>query len=368
MRISVDAKELSKVLSRAQKFAPTGNVVLPVLQTLKLAVKGSVLEVSATNMTSHATGRLNGEDAEDGTVLVSAKLLASLAQSLTAEVKLHLDGSSLKVLAGKAKYSLAVQADPEQFPIQGAPEADATRIEVDGDELSSALAAVVFAASKDETRPVLMGVHFSRAKQGDALHLLATDGVRASQATVPAAGVPEGLSLTVPAAALRRLPLEGGPVVLIPSETSLYIQAGGWDYRIALLEGNYPEVARLLPQEVSVKAVLRTNRQGLRQAASRLSVLEAPNVRLAIEKGSGELVLTSNVPEIGNAHEAMEVGEDWRDQEETKLEVALNPAFLAQALETLEEDQVEMWMVSSHHPIILVGRARRHDILPVVVG
>ena len=366
MRLSVDAQGLSKTLARAARFAGGSNA-LAMQQAFKLVVSGNVLEVSATDLTIAATGRVTGDEGEDGMALVSAKLLAALTKSLSGKVELRLEGDTLSVRSGKAKYALAALANPERFPRLGAPEADATRVALDVDDLSSALAAVVFAASKDETRPVLMGVRFSRAEQGDALHLLATDGIRVSQATVPIAGVPENFGLTVPATALRRLPLDGQSVTLVPSGKMLYLQAGDWEYQITLMEGEYPQVLRQLPAESDAKAVVRVSRQGLRQAAARMRVIETGYIRLNVGRESGELILTGTSPQVGNAYEVLEAKLRWQGHEDG-LQVALNPAYLAEALEALEEDEAELRIVGSLNPVTLIGRARRHDILPVAAS
>lgn len=273
MRLSVDAQGLSKTLARAARFVGGSNT-LPMQQAFKLVVSENVLGVSATDLTVAAAGRIAGDEGEDGTVLVNAKLLAALTKSLSGKVDLRLEGDTLRVRSGKAKYALAAWTNAERFPRLGAPGADAPRVELDGDDLSSALASVVFAAAKDETMPVLMGVRFSRAEQGDALHLLAAHGVRVSQATVPAVGLPENFALTVPAAALRRLPLDGQSVILVPSGKMLYLQAGDWEYQIALMEGEYPQILRQLPAESDAKAVVHVSRQGLRQAAARMRLIE----------------------------------------------------------------------------------------------
>lgn len=366
MRISVDAQALSKVLARAAKFVATGATALPVLQAFKLAVKGTLLEASATNLTADATGRLSGEDTEDGAVLVSAKLLAALAKSLSGKIHLQVDGDSLKLRAGKAKYSLAVVANPDQFPQAAEPREDASHIEVDGEELESALAAVTFAASKDEMRPMLQGVRFQKAEKRGTLHLIATNGVRVAQAFLPAAGIPKEFGLTVPAAALRRLPLGGGPITLLLGETSLYVHADGWEYRVSLLEGEYPQVLRLLPSEGSAGAVAKVSRQGLRQAVSRVELLGGSYLRLAIQPGVAEAAITSNEPAVGNAQEVLDAKLSWPAEAEG-LQVALNPAFLVEALDALEDDEAELRIVGDRNPVTLIGRSRRHDILPLMV-
>lgn len=86
-----------------------------------------------------------------------------------------------------------------------------------------------------------------------------------------------------------------------------------------------------------------------------------------MSRDSGELVLTGTSPQVGNAHEVLAARPHWHDQE-SGLQVALNPAYLAEALEALEEDEAELRIVGSLKPVALIGRARRHDILPVATS
>jgi DNA polymerase-3 subunit beta len=143
-------------------------------------------------------------------------------------------------------------------------------IELDAQTLRRALARVIPAAERDDSRPVLAAVLFSFGADGATL--AAADGFRLAytrlaiatetrQALVPVRAATEALRLCGEA--------DTAQLVLHPNGQGLWLVAGAAGLHTRLVAGQFPDVAALLPaawrtQVIVERAALRA---ALRQAA-----------------------------------------------------------------------------------------------------
>lgn len=113
------------------------------------------------------------------------------------------------------------------------------------------MAAALFAAPNDVT-PVLTGVQLET--EDGALRILSSDRKVAYHALVDADGAEAGTSALVPAKAVadavRTLLKTKEPIILTIEGSSWSLSAGGQTFTGATIDGNFPPLRRLFPQEV----------------------------------------------------------------------------------------------------------------------
>src|SRR5699024_9653744 len=106
-----------------------------------------------------------------------------------------------------------------------------------------------------------------------------------------------------------------------------------------LLDGNYPETSRLIPEEE--KTVMHVNTRDLLHTIDRASLLAKEDrnnvVRLTTLEGNTAIQMSSNSPEIGHVEEEMAV--DSISGEE--LKISCSPKYMMDALKAIESDEVK---------------------------
>ena len=182
MRVSVLQENLYKGLatvSRAMQSRPT----LPILANVLLSTDDSRLQLSATNLELGITAWIGAKVEQDGSITVPAKTLQELVATLPPErVDIDLDVRTLTMhLRCGAKSANIKGMDATEFP--RVPEFDAERhaIAVKGNVFKEMIDQVVFAAAKEDNRPILTGILMRF--EGDVLTLASADGYRLSVRT-----------------------------------------------------------------------------------------------------------------------------------------------------------------------------------------
>ncbi len=158
MRVSVLQENLYKGLatvSRAIQSRPT----LPILANVLLSTDDARLQLSATNLELGITAWIGAKVEQDGSITVPAKTLQELVATLPPErVDIDLDVRTLTMhLRCGAKSANIKGMDATEFP--RVPEFDAEHaIAVKGDVFKEMIDQVVFAAAKEDNRPILTGI------------------------------------------------------------------------------------------------------------------------------------------------------------------------------------------------------------------
>lgn len=281
MKLTVHRDVFAEAVSFAVKLLPQ-RTTLPILSGVLMNAHGGSLTLSSFDYEVSARTTVSADVAQDGQVLVSGRLLSDIAQRLPQQdVHLELDGSSIKVLCGTAKFSLLTMP-LEEYP--QLPEVSGQVGEVSGQEFSDAIAQVSPAASRDDVTPVITGVllHLN----GSELSLMATDRYRVAVRNVKWAS---SESLTdVSALVPSRTLAEVGKTFHNAESVTVTISTGGDRELVAfsaadrtvtslLIKGSFPPVQRLFPETIDNYAVVNTAE--LIEATRRVSLVierEAP--------------------------------------------------------------------------------------------
>ena len=131
----------------------------------------------------------------------------------------------------------------------------------------------------------------------------------------------------------------------------------------ALVQGNFPKYADVIPQQCTHKATLKT---GEFEHSVRLTALltneESRGVKLSFQ--DKQLVLSSRTPEAGEAEVTCPI-----TLEGEPLDMAFNPAFLIDALRVMETDEITFEMSAALKPaVIKSGTDFLYVVMPVELG
>ena len=354
MKFRVERDVLADAVTWTARTLPTRPPV-PVLAGVRIeADTAGTLHLSSFDYEVSARSEIAAEVSEPGVVLVSGRLLAEISRSLPAKpVDVVLEGTKVTVTCGASRFTLLTMPVDEYPALPVMPSISGT---VDGDELTQAVAQVTVAASRDDTLPLLTGVRMEI--EGEKITLLATDRYRLALRELSWRPATPDMSVValVRARTLSDVSksLGGSQTVNIALATGTGVdligfEAAGRHTTSLLVDGDYPAVRRLFPDETPIHAVVSTH--ALAEAAKRVALVAERNTPIRLSFTQGQVVLDAGQGDDAQASEALEsvlVGED--------ISVAFNPQFLQDGLSALTTDFVRLSFTHPNKPVEFTGQ------------
>ncbi len=172
MKFIVSSSYLLKQLQVLGGIINTNNT-LPILDHFLFQLDGNALTVSASDLETTISSKLDVESNETRSICIPARLLLDTLktfpeQPLTFTVE---DNNTIEISSNHGKYALAYAAG-EEFP-SAVELKDPTTTIVQGDILATAISKTIFASGNDDLRPVMSGVFFQFSSE--SLTFVATD-------------------------------------------------------------------------------------------------------------------------------------------------------------------------------------------------
>ncbi len=344
MRVVVSQGELEDKLNMASK-AIAKKSVKPILAGFLFDI-GEDFRVCATDMETavKATVVANEIDGQ-GRFVIEASMILDIVKNLPDDtVVLELEGDTLEVYSGRSHFSLATM-DASEFPELMTADVE-NFIEMDTSILDEMIDKVIYAAATDEFMKNLNGVYWELSK--DNLRLVASDGFRL--ALMDQAIEATDLSFLVSLKSMKELQ----NVISNTSEPSvklrydgkrLSVQAGDVEVTMRVVDADFPDYRRVLPQDFNTRAVV--SRDDVLDALKRVMVIAkrgSDAVKVTLQEGT--LIMTSRSPDYGEATEEVEA-----DVEGQEITAAFNPKFLTEAIRRVDTPEVELLFVSETAPL-----------------
>ncbi|MFC4554797.1 DNA polymerase III subunit beta [Georgenia faecalis] len=354
MKLRVERDVLAEAVTWTARSLPARPPV-PVLAGVRLeATREGTLTLSSFDYEVSARSEITADVEDGGVVLVSGRLLADICKSLPARpVELTLDGSKVILTCGASRFTLLTMPVDDYPALPSMPETSGT---IEAGALTEAVAQVSIAASRDETLPLLTGVRVEI--EGEKLTLLATDRYRLAMReltwhpAVPSMSAVALVRARTLSDVAKSLTSAGSVEVALQTDAAASLvgfQAGGRRTTSLLVEGDYPPVRRLFPEQTTTHAVVST--PALVEAARRVSLVAERNTPIRLTFAEGQVVLEAGQGEDAQASEALEsalVGES--------ITTAFNPHYLLDGLGALTTDFVRMSFTHPSKPAVMSGQ------------
>ncbi len=171
----------------------------------------------------------------------------------------------------------------------------------------STISRVERSASHDETRPILTGILMSVT--GTDLKMVATDSYRLSvKETTLETPVEPGFEANVPAPALAelsRLAADASEISITVRENQVVFEIGERVLSSRLIDGQFPNYNQLLPD--SYEHELRVDAQEIADVVRRISLMAQKNAPLRLRFAEGELTVSAQTPDVGEAEETVPI-------------------------------------------------------------
>ena len=349
MKLTITRDDLVAGLTLVSR-AVSARTTLPALGGVHLTAEPDGLTLRATDLELSLTRKTPASVETPGEVLLPARLLADVARTLPTgpvELSLRPEQRDVEVVAGSARFHLRTLA-ADDFP--KLPEAGDEIVALPAGPLAATIDLVARAASRDEVRPILTGVFVSG--EGTTLTMVATDSYRLSvKHTELESPLSAKVEANVPAKALRELARviaqEGAEEVeLSLSRNQAVCRAAGVTIGSRLIEGQFPSWRQLIPE--SFEHEVRLPRAELLEVARRIGQLAQRNAPLRLAFAEGELTVTAETPEIGDASEGFPAPFSGEP-----MEIAFNPQFLVEGIESVGTEELVLKLSSPLRPGLL---------------
>src|SRR6266571_6590199 len=345
MKVTCSRDEFARALSLVGRAVST-RATVQVLGGVLLRGAENNVDLAATDMELSLRLSLDCEVEGEGAVVAPGRLLVDLARLLPeSEVVLEQEAEQgvLEVTCGPASYRLNTYS-AEDFPKLPDVEGAQTFL-VDRGAFLETVSRVARAASRDESRPVLTGILIRF--EGGKLIMAATDSYRLSVKEAELAGSEASdLEAIVPARALTelgRIAQDAGELQVGVQENHVVFGAGDVWLTTRRIDGQFPNYKQLLPE--TFEHEVKLPREEFLEVVRRASVMAQRNAPLRLRFAEGEVTVSAQTQDVGEAHETLPVpfaGEP--------LEIGFNPEFLREGLESVEAEEVALRLISSLRP------------------
>jgi DNA polymerase-3 subunit beta len=365
VKISLERDVLLAQLQTVSRVASTRSAI-QALSGVQLAALQSSCELRATDMDVGLRVPLEAQVTREGTVVLPARLMLDVVRSLPAnQVSLELRSAEqdVELVAGNATFHIRVLRG-DDFPPFPEPDPESA-VELPAEAFVATALKVAGSASRDETRPVLTGILVSASDR--ELRMVATDSYRLSvKETTLETPLSSGFEVNVPARALQelaRLVTHAGdePLSVSVRQNQVLFTIGRVILSSRLIDGQFPNYRQLLPE--SFEHELRLAGAEFTEVVRRISLLAQKNAPLRLSFAAGELTVSAQTPDVGEASESLPVAFQGEP-----LEIGFNPEFLRAGLEAIDEGDVLLKLISPLRPGLIEAADEsrfRYLIMPI---
>jgi DNA polymerase-3 subunit beta len=333
MKLKVTQENLAKALNYVARVANTRST-LPILANVLLSIEDNRLKLATTNLDIAISSTIGAQVQEEGSLTVPARLFQELVAGLPSGViELEQDDQRLKITAEQYK-SVINGVSAEEFPVMPAIEKGNTWT-VPAPLLKQTLHQVLFAASGDESRPVLTGVYV-RSIEG-VLYFAATDSYRLAEKRLN--NTKQEVSLLIPASAfqdvLRVINDQTEDVTVVCDDQQALFRVGDVEVVARLIEGMYPDYRKLIPTSFAVGTTLsRAELINIVKVTSLFARESAGSVVLSVDEASQSIWVRAVASQLGENNATASVKTKGTGS------ITLNSRYLLEALQAMEGKEV----------------------------
>lgn len=355
--------------------AISSKTTIPILTGLKMVVNEDNIVLTGSNSDITIESVINANDADNdltiedtGAIVLPARFFSDIVKKLpdkkvTIEVT---SGFQADITSGSAKFQINGQ-DAENFP--HLPEIETNKsVTLPNDILKEVIRQTVIAVSKQESRPILAGVHMT-LKDG-ILTAVATDSHRLAQRKVVLENIDDGIDFDVIIPGKSMEELSGmisdvhEDVQMQVTENQVLFIFGNTRFYSRLLEGNYPETSQLIPQTADTTVELEAGT--FLSSIERASLLshESRNdvVKLSLKPSENLVRISGDSPDIGTVEEEVVTSAlDGND-----LEISFNPNYMKDALRSFGQATIKISFTSPLRPFTLVPTEDQENFVHLI--
>lgn len=358
MKLTIKKDILLDALNKVSKAISTKNLI-PVLAGIKFELSKKKLTLTASDNDITIQTVIEGCKQEDFKVLDEGSIIIQGKYILDIVRKLPDKYINIEVID---ELKILIYTENSEFNLNGINESEYPNISLDESKkkitINSGLFKdlvnqTAFAASNEETKPVLTGINFNIV--GDTLECNSTDSYRLARKVIKLEEASEEkYNIVIPSHNIlefSRIMGDDGDANL---EVHIFNNKVLFKYKnllfqSRLINGNYPNTSNLLPDESYM--VITADINDFYSVIDRASILTSDKEKniVTLETNGDTLLLKSSSLEIGRVEEKMKVQKN-KDED---IKISFSARYMMEALKSFSTNEVEIHYVGEIKPIIL---------------
>jgi DNA polymerase-3 subunit beta len=370
MKFSVQSSLLHKKINKV--IGVIGNShAFPMLSNVLLSLEGDILEITATDIETTMSTRLNVVPSINGSICVNARILSDYLKAvpesaITFEV---LDGNKIviKNISGKQKLN---GDDSSIFPKPEKIE-NPNYIEMTSSDFVIGVTKCMKSCGTDDLIAWQVGVNFNL--KDNKLVMCATDALNLTSMTYLLDAKNQEMDITIPYKSILKMiksvPTSEESVIIEYNEKNVSITSGDTVSSIRLLDGKYPNYKSIIPTRNN--KTIRANKLELLSALNVSSVFTDKTASVVSMAISENKILITSHDEHQNASSAQSV-ECVLDFEEP-ISANFNSKTINKLISSVDTEDIIMQIDKGNTPMLIKndddieGNSQLFLIMPVVV-
>lgn len=355
MNFKIKKENLLKHLNYVIKGISNKNI-RPILNCIKFELKEEGLYLSSTDNDIAIKTFIERKDIEEnyncGKFVVYGKYIYDIVRKLPNEIISIEEVMDSKIFISTRNSSFSLNCNNiDEFPNLELEESK-NPIILTNKVLKTIFNQTTFAASTQESRPAITGINFKIS--GNKLECTATDSYRLAKKIIDLeCTVEEDINIIIPTRNLVELSKlfteEEENVELHIFNNKIIFKFGSIIMLSRLINAEYPDVSKLIPTDFLLKIKLPLSEfYSLLDRVSLFSTEEEKNT-IKLECVDNMVIVTSNIPEIGNVEEKMAVEKNNQEN----LKISFSSKYMMEAIKVLDCEQIELDFNGEVRPIII---------------
>ncbi len=355
MKVEIKQEILMEHLNYAIKGISTKNII-PILNCIKFELTSEGLYLMSTDNDIAIKTFIPSSDIEKiekaGEIVVSGRYIYDIIKKLPNTIITieELVDNKIYITTNNSSFHLNCNR-ADEFPILDLSE-NKNPIKLSQKVFKNIIRQTSFATSQQESRPILTGINIKIEK--NMMECTATDSYRLATKKVQLnQEVEETINITIPTRNLNEL------VKILNNdeeEIELHIFNNKVIFKFEtiimmsrLLNGTYPDTSKLIPDIFELH--INVNLSSFFDAIDRASLLtnEADKNTIKLESKGNQIIVSSNIPEIGYVEEKIDVTKN-NDKE---IKIAFSSKYMMDALKSLESEEIVLLFNGDIKPIII---------------
>ena len=317
------------------------NNTLPILDNFLFEIQKNELILTASDLESTFTTRLEIESQDSGKIGLSAKLLLDTLKTFPEQplTFIKTDKNSFDIIANNGKYSLAY-VDGEDFPNQNILK-DSSELALKSNALLNAINSTIFASGNDDLRPVMSGVFFEL--NSNSVNFVATDAHKLVKYSRKDFNVNENAEFIMP-----KKPLQLLKNILQENEDEVKIEFNETTAQFSfkesilisrLIDGKYPNYEAVIPKENPNE--LTIEKDIFLNSLKRVSIFSNKTTHQIKLKITGSILNISAEDFDYNNSAEETLNCDYKGDD---IQIGFNSRFLIEMLNNLDQEEIKLFM------------------------
>jgi len=338
---------------------------LPILSNVLVSIDSDRLTMTGTDLEVELTASTDLADAEAGEITLPARKFMDICKSLPEDslLSITIDDNRALIRSGKSRFNLTTLPShdfPSTEKVTGARE-----YTIKQSVLKHLIDQTQFCMANQDVRYYLNGLLLEL--RPNSLRAVATDGHRLALCDMESEIIPGDINqIIVPRKGvmeLSRLLSDSDETCSIQLNSNhIRIDLGDIVFLSKLIDGRFPDYERVIPR--GGDKIVVANREVLRQGLQRASILSNEKYRgIRLNFSNNLLRATVNNPDQEEAEEEIDI--NYQGEE---LEIGFNVSYLVDALNAVNESDVEMTLIDANSSCLISGvgdDSARYVVMPM---